>query len=107
VSLDKAVAIKPSCYYAWSYRGVVLTKLNRHIEAIDSFEESLAHKAENPNAWYGKACSYALQKNGEMAVKMLHRAIVLSPHLCATMAQTDSSFDGLRENEAFRAVVGA
>ncbi|MCY7282906.1 MAG: tetratricopeptide repeat protein, partial [Cyanobacteria bacterium CAN_BIN43] len=105
-SLDQAVKAKPSCYYAWNYRGVVLTKLNRHGEAIASFDTALQHKTDNPNAWYGKACSYALQQNGEMAVKNIHRAIVLSPHLCRVMAHTDASFDGIRDSQAFRALLG-
>jgi superkiller protein 3 len=85
---------------------VVLTKLNRHEEAIASFDTSLQHKTDNPNAWYGKACSYALQQNGEIAVKNLYRAIVLSPHLCPVMAQTDASFNGIRESESFRTLLG-
>lgn len=101
-SLDTALAIKRSCYYAWNYRGLVLTKLDRHEEAIASFDKSLRCKADNPNAWYGKACSYAIRREVDVAVKNLHRAIILSPNLYRVMAQTDVNFDAIRDIEAFR-----
>jgi tetratricopeptide (TPR) repeat protein len=101
-SLDTTLAIKRSCYYAWNYRGLVLTKLNRHEEAIASFDKSLGYKSDNPNAWYGKASSYALRQDVEMAVKNLHRAIILSPNLYRVMAQTDMNFDAIRKAQAFQ-----
>ena len=100
--LDSALTLKRSCYYAWNYRGLVLTKLERHPEAIASFEKSLRYKSDNPNAWYGKACSFAVQGDVEQAVKNLHRAIVLSPNLYRVMAQTDSCFDDIRNAELFQ-----
>jgi superkiller protein 3 len=101
-SLDTTLAIKRTCYYAWNYRGLVLTKLDRHDEAIASFDKSLDLKSDNPNAWYGKACSYAVREDVEMAVKFLHRAIILSPNLYRVMAQTDTNFDQIRSHDLFR-----
>ena len=104
-SLDTALTLKHSCYYAWNYRGLVLTKLERHAEAIASFDKALKYHSDNPNAWYGKACSYALQADVEQAVRNLYRAIVLSPNLYRVMAQTDNNFDRIRETEAFQALM--
>jgi superkiller protein 3 len=94
--------IKPDCYYAWNYRGVVLNKLGRYEEALQSFEKSLNHKHQNPNAWYGKASTYALCGQVNLALSNLRRAIELSPNLYRVMVQTDASFNSLRQHPSFQ-----
>ena len=104
-SLDTTIMIKRDCHYAWNYRGVVLNKLGRYEEAIRSFDKSLKYKHENPNAWYGKASTYAICQEVNLSLSNLRRAIELSPNLYRVMAQTDNSFDAVRQEASFRELV--
>jgi len=90
--LDTTVAIKPNCYYAWTYRGVMLNKLYRFRDALASFDRSLRCRVPNPNAWYGKASTFALQGKAAPAARWLRNAIAVNPSLYRVMVQTDPNF---------------
>jgi superkiller protein 3 len=57
-------------------------------------------------AWYNKACRYALQGNVDLAIANLQQAINLNPDKYREMAKTDSDFDSLREDGGFQALIG-
>jgi tetratricopeptide (TPR) repeat protein len=95
LSLYQAVAIKPSCYYAWNYRGIILSKLERYHEAISSFNQALEYKPNNADAWYSKARCYALLGNTELASNYLQRALKLSPNLYRSLAKVDPALKSL------------
>ena len=57
------------------------------------------------SAWYNKACSYTLQGNIEQAIENLQKAIALNPDEYREMANTDSDFDKIREDERFQALI--
>jgi len=101
---DQALAIKPDYHGTFNNKGIALVNLERYVEAIAAYDQALAIKPDNPNAFYGKACCYGLQKNVVKAVEFLQQAIALNPKL-REYAKTDSDFDGVRDDERFRAVV--
>ncbi|HBK66582.1 MAG TPA: prenyltransferase, partial [Cyanobacteria bacterium UBA11166] len=62
-------------------------------------------KPDDPNAFYNKACCYALQGNLELAIDNLQQAITISPDEYREMAKTDSDFDKIREDSRFQDLV--
>jgi tetratricopeptide (TPR) repeat protein len=62
-------------------------------------------KPDKHQAWYNKACSYALQNNIEQAIKNLQTAINLHSDEFREMAKTDSDFDAIREDERFQELI--
>jgi len=84
---------------------MVLAKIERFQDAMGNFNRSLRLKARNANAWYGIACCYALQGNVDLAIENLKRAIESSPYLCRVMANTDSNFNRIRQDQRFQALL--
>jgi tetratricopeptide (TPR) repeat protein len=103
-SYDKALQIMPDKYAAWDDRGFALSYLGRYNEAIASFDKALQIMPD-ANAFYNKACAYALQSNLEAALENLSKAVALNPDEYLAIAKTDSDFDALREDERFQALV--
>ena len=62
-------------------------------------------KPDDHEAWYNKACSYAIQGNIEQSLENLQKAINLNPDEYRKMAKTDSDFDAIREDERFQALI--
>lgn len=62
-------------------------------------------KSDYTDAFYNKACCYALQGNVEQAIENLQQAINLSPDKCREAAKADSAFDSIREDERFQALI--
>ena len=104
-SYDKAISIKPDFHEAWNNRGNALQNLGRNNDAIASYDQALSIKPDYQSAWYNKACYYALQGNIEQALENLQHAINLSPDEYREMAQTDSHFDSIRDDERFQALI--
>jgi tetratricopeptide (TPR) repeat protein len=104
-SYDKALSIKPDLHEAWYNRGIALGNLGRNSDAIASYDKALVIKPDDHEAWYNKACYYALQGNIEQALENLQHAINLSPDEYREMAQTDSDFDSIRDDELFQALI--
>jgi len=103
-AFDQALAIKPDDQDALNNKGNALGNLGRYEEAIAAFDQALAIKPDYHNAFYNKACCYGLQKDVVKAVEFLQQAIGLNPKYRED-AKTDSDFDGVRDDERFRAVV--
>ncbi|MEH1974600.1 MAG: tetratricopeptide repeat protein, partial [Nostoc sp.] len=82
-----------------------LDDLGRTEEAIASYDQALKFKPDYHQAWYNKACCYAVQGNIEQALENLQQAINLSPDECREWAKTNSYFDSIREDERFQALI--
>ncbi|HBS72170.1 MAG TPA: prenyltransferase, partial [Cyanobacteria bacterium UBA11153] len=67
--------------------------------------QAIQIKPDDPNAFYNKACCYALQGNLELAIDNLQQAITISPDEYREMAKTDSDFDKIREDSRFQDLV--
>ena len=103
-AFDQALAIKPDDQDALNNKGNALGNLGRYEEAIAAYDRALAIKPDYHNAFYNKACCYGLQKDVVKAVEFLQQAIGLNLKYRKD-AKTDSDFDGVRDDERFRAVV--
>ncbi len=105
VCYEKAIELKGDDEVVWDKKGIALAYLGRFGEAIDSYNKALEIKPDNASAIYNKACAYALQTQLAPALEHLSRAIELNPDHYRTLAQTDSDFDSLRDNEQFQALL--
>lgn len=105
MSLDRTLAINSLCYYAWNYRGTVLTQTGDYDGAIASFDQSLQHKPNNPDAWYSKARCYALKGETQLALSYLQRAIKLNPPLYRALARGDSHFQSLLQTQQLQTLL--
>jgi tetratricopeptide (TPR) repeat protein len=85
--------------------GIILLRLQRPAEAQTSFETALTIYPNYPDAHYGLACAYALQNQLAPTLEHLKQAIELNPNHYRTLAQTDSDFDSIRDNEQFQALL--
>jgi tetratricopeptide (TPR) repeat protein len=79
--------------------------LGRFEEAIASYNKALEFKPDYADAFYNKACCYALQGDVEQALENLQQAIKLSPDIYRDMAKTDSDFESIRDSERFKALL--
>jgi tetratricopeptide (TPR) repeat protein len=104
-SYDKALEVKSDNYEAWNNRGIALADIGRFEEAITGYEKALQFKPDDDGAFFNKACAYALQSNLEAVLENLGKAIALNPDKYRAIAQTDSDFDAIREDERFQALV--
>jgi tetratricopeptide (TPR) repeat protein len=89
----------------YSNHGIILLRLQRPAEAQTSFETALTIEPNYPDAHYGLACAYALQNQLTPALEHLKQAIELNPEQYRTLAQTDSDFDSIRDNEQLQALL--
>jgi superkiller protein 3 len=103
--LEQSLRFKPCSHYIWNQRGTALMELGYYGEAIASFDTSLRYKAHNPNAWYGKARTYAMGEDLEMTLNSLYRTFVLSPYTYRAMAQIDNHFDNVRHYPRFQHLI--
>ena len=72
---------------------------------IPNFSEKSGISRSGDRTYYNKACCYGLQQKIELAIETLQQAIALDAE-CRAMAKTDSDFDGIRQDERFRALIG-
>ncbi len=102
---DRATQLKPEFSEAKYGRGAVLTKLQQYDDAIAAYDQVIESKPEFYLAWVGKARCYALQDNADLALLNLEKAIYLNADKCKETAKTDASFDKIREDERFQALI--
>jgi tetratricopeptide (TPR) repeat protein len=102
---DQALTIKPDYPKAFNNKGNALYALGRKEEAIAAYDQALTIKPDDARAHYNKACCYGLQKNIDLAIETLQQSITLDSER-REMAQTDSDFDGIREDDRFQALMG-
>lgn len=87
-------------------RAYALLTLGRHDEAMANLDKVLESDPNYANAYYNKACSFALQNQIELALENLQRAIELEPERCREVAKTDTDFDGIRGDVRFQELLG-
>ncbi|KAM3096539.1 tetratricopeptide repeat protein [Phormidesmis sp. 146-12] len=103
IAHEKVIQIDPDHYSAWVERGSALRWSEQPKEAILSCEKAIEIKPNYARAWYNKACYLSLQNEVELAVESLKEATKLTPDgKYRTMAQTDSDFDFIRNDERFK-----
>jgi tetratricopeptide (TPR) repeat protein len=92
-------------YLMWYNRGVKLGEQGCYSEAIACYDAALEINPTFANAFYNKACCYALLGFGDLAVDSLARAINSAPHFYRELALADSDFLGMRKYERFAALI--
>jgi tetratricopeptide (TPR) repeat protein len=103
ISFDHAIEIKPS-YLEWLLRGHALYNLGHYEEAITSYNEAIEIQSGYADAYYGKACCYALQGKVEETIENLQQVVSLNPNEGREMVKTNSAFDNIRTNQRFQAL---
>jgi tetratricopeptide (TPR) repeat protein len=79
--------------------------LQRYQEALASYDKAIAIQPNKHEAYYNKACTYALQNNTKLAVENLQKAIKLFPGKYDKLAKTDSDFAKIRSNKQFQELI--
>lgn len=104
-ALENAIADKADYLEAWFSLGTALGKVQRYDEAIAAYDKATGLKPDFYLAWFGKARVYAAQNELDLALDNLRQAIDLNPDKCREVARTDSVFEGLRSEAAFKQLV--
>jgi tetratricopeptide (TPR) repeat protein len=84
--------------------GAAYLKLQDYERAIAAFGRIIALNPQDGTAHYNTACAYALMGQVEEACAWLEKAIALDGEH-RQMARDDADFDGIREDERFKALV--
>ncbi|HEY9670997.1 MAG TPA: tetratricopeptide repeat protein [Waterburya sp.] len=104
ISFDHAIEIKPD-YLEWLLRGHALYNLGHYEEAITSYNEAIEIQSGYADAYYGKACCYALQGKVEETIEHLQQVVSLNPNEGREIIKTQSAFESIRTNSTFQALI--
>ena len=92
-------------YLIWYNRGVELARKGCYSEAIACYETVLEINPDFANAFYNKACCYALLGFADLALDNLQRAVELIPNLYRELALADSDLSCIWKQERFEALI--
>ncbi|MEG5039595.1 tetratricopeptide repeat protein [Microcoleus vaginatus GB2-A3] len=92
-------------YLIWYNRGVELARKRCYSEAIACYETVLEINPDFANAFYNKACCYALLGFADLALDNLQRAVELIPNLYRELALADSDLSCIWKQERFEALI--
>ncbi|MDP8934764.1 MAG: tetratricopeptide repeat protein, partial [Cyanobacteriota bacterium] len=92
-------------YLIWYNRGVELARKGCYSEAIACYETALEINPDFANAFYNKACCYALQGFADLALDNLQRAVEFMPNLYRELALADSDLSCIWKQERFEALI--
>lgn len=105
-SYDEALKINNKDIEIWGIRGMAFYYLGIYQEAIASYDKAIEIKPECcAGVYYYKACCFAKQDIIKFAIENLQRAIAMSYEKYQNRAKTDASFDIIREDERFQALI--
>jgi tetratricopeptide (TPR) repeat protein len=89
----------------WNSRGLALAHLGRYVEAIDSYDRALKSQPNFGEAFYNKACTYALMGEVRLALDSLQQAIYINPQLYIQQARQESQLDSLKNLQEFVGII--
>ncbi|QNP30369.1 tetratricopeptide repeat protein [Cylindrospermopsis curvispora] len=101
-SYNESIVIEPNKFEAWINKGIALTKLGRYQEGLASYNQAISINPNFAAAYYNKACNYALQKQADLAVKSLAKAIKMERQKYTELAKADKDFLQIRHNREFQ-----
>ena len=101
----KTVKIKPDFYLAWRDKGALFAYLNRHYEALISFNQVIRYKPNDFAVWYlrGNILTTHFQEYKE-AIAAYNRAIELKPNFAYAWIGKGEAFYRLGNYEKAREV---
>ncbi len=80
------------------------SQFHKYYSALESLEKAIELKPDYAEAWFNRACLYALKGERENALSDLRRAIELDSSL-KERAKKDKDFEALWDDEEFRKLV--
>jgi len=83
-----------------------LYEAGEYAELADRLREVVAEHPGYADLFYNLACCESLAGRGDDALEHLRRSIELSPERSRALAQDDSDFDAIRDEPAFRELIG-
>ncbi|MEG4577522.1 tetratricopeptide repeat protein [Microcoleus sp. N3A4] len=92
-------------YLIWYNRGVELARKGCYSEAIACYETTVEINPDFANAFYNKACCYALLGFADLALDNLQRAVDFIPNLYRELALADSDLSCIWKQERFEALI--
>lgn len=103
---DKGLEINPNIYEIWNNRGLALFYLERYEDAIASFDKVVEIKPDLDQAFYMKACCYAVKGDeADLCLQNLQQAMNLSPDKYRASLKDLFIFDSLRSHPEFQALI--
>jgi len=105
VAIDKAIKLEPEEALFTANRGIVLARAGRYAEALAACEQAVKQDPKHESGYYAKACYYALQGEIEQVIDNLIKALEIAPRHSRSSAKHNPDFDGIRDDEQFRALV--
>jgi tetratricopeptide (TPR) repeat protein len=103
--IDKAISLSPEEVIFRANRGIILARAGRFEEALADCNLAIEQDSSSECGYYALACYAAHQNNIEQVISSLQMAIDIAPHRCRSEAKNNPDFDGIRDNELFRALV--
>ena len=100
----RAIELNPEYAMAYNNRGVAYHALQDYARAIEDYGRAIELSPEYATAYYNTACAYALMGEAGEAYEWLEKAIGLDEKY-RKLARDDKDFDGIREDERFKALV--
>jgi superkiller protein 3 len=93
---------------AWNNRGAALDNLNRHDEAIDSYDEALLIDPFDIYAWNNKGVALGVLARHEEAISCFLKAIQIEPEYATAWKNLGVAYQSLhRHDEAEEAFMRA
>ncbi|MEW5873064.1 MAG: tetratricopeptide repeat protein, partial [Chloroflexota bacterium] len=107
---QQAVALTPPDSPALPSRlnnlGIAYINSSKYDDAIAIYDQLIAHDPQYTNAYYNKACAYALMNDVPQACRWLRLAIQMDGETL-DLARTDADFDAIRNTPEFQAVLSS
>lgn len=101
---DRVLKGKSDDYIIWTRKAIALYNSNKYKEADYSWNKALEHNPDSDYVWYIKARMYGLKPDLSLAIKNLEKAITLNSEY-KEKAKADDSFDLIREEPSFQALI--
>ena len=83
----------------------MLYKLGRSEEALESYKKAIELRPDYAEAWFNRACVYALKGERENALSDLKHAVELDTSF-KEEAKKDKDFEALWDDYEFKRIVG-
>ncbi len=77
--LRRATELAPDFTAAWLDLGLVLSEMNKHMDAIESYRSALKGDPENAALWAGFANACALASYPERSIEAFEKSLALNP----------------------------
>jgi tetratricopeptide (TPR) repeat protein len=104
-AIDKAINLRHEEVLFRANRSIILARAGRFAEALSDCKLAIDQNSSDECGHYALACYAAHQNDIEQVIINLQKAIDIAPHRCRREARHNPDFDGIRNDERFRALV--